>query len=83
VGYADFVGEDQGDVDKRPNIGMGMFPAVLQRNNILDLSGIAINNSSTLSCDASLEAVVDRDADIFMRSLRRAVLFLETVQLEK
>ena len=65
------------------NYGQAIFPVTLQRNNILDLSGIAINNSQTLSIDATLgTASVSKTVQIFMRSVRRAVLFLENLTLE-
>jgi hypothetical protein len=84
--YKDFVGSTTVVAGNPTEIGIGMYPAVLNRNNILDQSGIAINNSSTLSVDATFGGVApfpEREIHVYMRSVRRAVLFLESVQLEK
>lgn len=62
--------------------GIGKFPVVLSRNNILDLSGIAINNSMTLAVEATLGSGGNRSVSVFLRHLRRAILFLESVTLE-
>ncbi len=63
--------------------GAGQFCMTLQRNAILDQSGMALNNSSTLQINGTLGAVpVPRVAYVFLRHLRRAVCFLESVQLE-
>ena len=65
------------------NFGLAKFPVTLQRNNILDLSGIAINNSSTMEINAKLgDASVTRNVQIFLRHLRRAVLFMESIVME-
>lgn len=62
--------------------GAGKFCATLQRNAILDLSGIAINNSMTLAIEGTLQTPAAREVAVFLRHLRRAVCFLESVQLE-
>ena len=62
--------------------GVGKYPVVLSRNNILDLSGIAINNSLTLAVEANLAAGGARSVSVFLRHLRRAILFLESAILE-
>lgn len=62
--------------------GSGKYPVVLSRNNILELSGWAINNSMTLAADLTFADLGNRDVSVFLRHLRRAILFLESVQLE-
>jgi hypothetical protein len=77
-----FVGDNSAPTTSLMNYGEGKFTTTLQRNNILDLSGIAINNSMTLAIDAFLSAGGTRDVSVFLRHLRRAVLFLESAVLE-
>lgn len=78
--FADFVGvsADVANVGS----GAGKYPVVLARNNILELSGWGINNSMTLACDLTFEDLGNRDITVFLRHLRRGILFLESVQLE-
>jgi hypothetical protein len=68
------------------NYGLNKFCATLQRNAIMDLSGIQINNSMTLACNITLEdqlgTIATRDINVFLRHQRRAVLYLENVVLE-
>ena len=63
------------------NYGDGKFCTTLEQSNILDLSGIAINNSMTLALDAYLDAAGSRDVSVFLRHVRRAVCFLESIIL--
>jgi hypothetical protein len=78
--YLDFVGVAAagGTVGS----GAGKFPVVLSRNNIMELSGWAINNSMTLAADLTIASGGNRNVSVFLRHLRRAICFLESVQLE-
>jgi hypothetical protein len=78
VKHANFVGSDGATI----NYGAGKYCSTLQRNAILDLSGIAINNSMTLAIEATMGSTTGRETSIFLRHLRRAVLFLESAVLE-
>ena len=78
--FYDYVGVNSGAT--QVGSGVGKYPVVLSRNNILDLSGIKIDNSMTLAVETKFGVTVARQVSIFMRSLRRAVLFIESVVLE-
>jgi len=55
----------------------------LQRNAILEKSGMALNNSKALFVEGTLDGLnTGHDVYIYLRHLRRAVCFLNTVQLE-
>lgn len=82
VGFYHFKGDDTVTLPTSVNHGMGKFCVTLQRNNILDLSGVAINNSMTLSIDGNLAAGGTRDIHVFLRHLRRSICFLESTILE-
>jgi hypothetical protein len=79
--FGDFIGLPAAG-GTQVGYGTGKFPVVLSRNNILDLSGIAINNSMTLAVESTLAAGGSRDVSVFLRHLRRAILYLESVVLE-
>ena len=80
--YYEFVGGNTISAAVVP-YGDMKFPVTLQRNNILDLSGLAINNSSTLELNATLGGgATTRQVQVFMRHLKRCIAFLETVQVE-
>jgi hypothetical protein len=80
--FYDYVGVASNAAASQVGSGVGKYPVVLSRNNILDLSGIKIDNSMTLAVETKFGVTVDRQVSIFMRSLRRAVLFIESVVLE-
>jgi hypothetical protein len=63
-------------------IRYGMFCMSLQRNAILDLSGLAINNSTTLSINGTVTNADSSNAFVFLRHVRRAVCFMESLTLE-
>jgi hypothetical protein len=79
--FSEFVGRDPVST-QNVGSGTGKFPVVLSRNNVLDLSGVSINNSMTLAAEVTLAAGGSRDISVFLRSLRRAILFIESVVLE-
>jgi hypothetical protein len=80
--YAEFVGDGDFDAAKA-NFGQAKFPVTLQRNNILDLSGLAINNSTTLEVNGTLGGVAAAKlVQVYLRHLRRAVCFMESITLE-
>jgi hypothetical protein len=65
--------------------GRGAYPGLLAKNNVVSGSGIAINNSMTLSCDLDTglaDAAFDKDVYVFLRHARRIIAFLENVKLE-
>jgi len=80
--YSEFLGALGISAGTSVNHGDGKFCTTLQRNAILDLSGIAINNSMTLAIEGTLGVAASRNVSLFLRHLRRAVLFLESSQLE-
>lgn len=83
IDYDTFVGSNGQVPGTSTNYGHGKYCTTLQRNNILALSGIAINNSSTLSIDGVFGGVAaGRDVDLFLRHIRRAICFLESTLLE-
>jgi len=82
ITYGEFLGRLTNTPGADVNYGSGKFCTTLQRNAILDLSGIAINNSMTLAIEATLGVAASRNVSLFLRHLRRAVLFLESSQLE-
>jgi len=70
--------------DRYPAFGLGKFCCVLNRSSILDQAGQALNNSSTLSFNASglTAPAVSQSITMFCRHLRRAICFVENVVLE-
>jgi hypothetical protein len=83
--YDEFKGEETVIVtpaSERVNWGQAKFPVTLQRNNILDLSGLAINNSTTLEVNGSLQTALSRVVQVYLRHLRRCICFVESVVLE-
>lgn len=83
TGYGFFVGAASASPANR--FGLGKFCAVLNRSSILDQAGQSLNNSSTLSFNASGLTAAGADGmscTMFCRHLRRAVLFVENVVLE-
>ncbi len=86
--YDEFKGGGAADPGVSWEYGTGKYCATLQRNNIFDLSGVAINNSQTLAINASLQngggagAGESTDIYVFLRHLRRAINFLESSVLE-
>jgi hypothetical protein len=78
-----FVGKgDAPDGTNGPNYSLSKYNATLQRNNILDQSGMMINNSQTLSIQSRLSSTVARSSSIYLRHIRRCVNFLENCVLE-
>lgn len=86
VAYADFVGANTVPSAIARNYGISKFCAVLSRNAILDLSGIALSNSMTLALELNglpvLGGALVYQGYAFLRHLRRAVCFLESMTLE-
>jgi len=86
--YDEFKGGGADSAGVSWKYGTGKYCATLQRNNIFDLSGVAINNSSTLAINANLTnggsaaAGGSTDVYVFLRHLRRAINFLESSVLE-
>ena len=76
---------DGNNDDLAVTYGRAVYPVVLQRNNILDQSGVMINNTMTLAIEATLngdvQGVSGRQNTIFTRHIRRVVLFLENCLL--
>jgi len=62
--------------------GAGNISMVLARSNVIELSGLSISNSRTLGLDVQSLAAGAKNAYVFLKHLRRAVLFLESVTLE-
>jgi hypothetical protein len=81
VRYNDFVGLLDESADKL-SLGHGLMCATFQRNNILDQSGIILNNTQTLAVNATYTTGLARNTTVFLRHLRRAVAFLENIVLE-
>jgi len=79
--YTQFVGSSDASAGKI-NHSTTKYCVALQRNNILDQSGIIINNTQTLAVNATLATGSDRQNTVFLRHLRRAIAFLENVVLE-
>jgi len=73
--YLDFIGVIA--AASQVGSGAGKYPVVLSRNNILEMSGWAINNSMTLAADLTFADLGKRDITVFLRHVRRGILFLE------
>jgi len=80
--YLEFLGAQVPTTATNMNYGMSIYPAVLSRNAVIELSGLAINNSMTLSAQITGLAGVDKNVVIFLRHLRRLVCFLESSVVE-
>ena len=61
---------------------LGSYPGIMARNNVIAGSGVAINNSMTLSVDLKLDNVDNKNVYTFLRHARRAVCFLENIKIE-
>ena len=81
VQYGQFVGRaDNAPVDSW-GVGKGAFAQTFQRSNMVEVSGMAVNMNSSLGFLAE-NVTANCDVFIFVRHLRRAVLFLQSMTLE-
>ena len=62
--------------------GTGVYAQTFQRSNIMEISGMALSKNSSLSFEAT-GVTPACDTYIFVRHLRRAVLFLQSMTVEK
>jgi hypothetical protein len=78
--YGRFTGQAHADAT---NWGYGdsVFAQTFRRSNVVDVSGMAVNKNSSLGFEAE-GLTADCDVYVFVRHLRRAVLFLQSMTLE-
>lgn len=88
IRYQDFVGANTTATIDVVNYGAGKFCAVLSRNNVLDLSGVALSNSMQLALNATFPVPILPAPGVvlrgyaFLHHMRRVVCFLEGLTLE-